>query len=82
MRIFYGYIIMGSLQKNEGETSMKVSVDESRCIGCGMCAYAAPGVFRVVGKYSTVIAQPEKAQRSKVSDAANGCPVNAISIEK
>ena len=61
---------------------MQVSVDESRCIGCGMCAYAAPGVFRIVGKHSTVIAQPEKAQEPKAFDAANGCPVNAISIQR
>ena len=61
---------------------MKVSVDESRCIGCGMCAYAAPGVFRVIGKYSNVIAQPEKHQEARTKDAANGCPVNAISVEK
>ena len=47
-----------------------------------MCAYAAPGVFRIVGKYSTVIAPPEKNQASKAFDAANGCPVNAIAIRK
>lgn len=63
-------------------SNMKVSVDESRCIGCGMCAYAVPGVFRVIGKYSNVIAQPEKQQERRTRDAANGCPVNAISIEK
>ena len=37
---------------------MTVTIDTSRCIGCGMCAYAAPGVFRIVGKYSTVIGEP------------------------
>ncbi len=61
---------------------MTVTIDTSRCIGCGMCAYAAPGVFRIVGKYSTVIAPPEKNQASKAFDAANGCPVNAIAIRK
>ena len=68
--------------KCEEETVMKVSVDESRCIGCGMCAYTAAGVFQVIGKYSNVIAQPEKHQEAKTKDAANGCPVNAISVEK
>ena len=61
---------------------MTITIDTTRCIGCGMCAYAAPQVFRVVGKYSTVIAQPEKSRESRVRTAANGCPVNAISIEK
>ena len=59
---------------------MTVSVDTSRCIGCGMCAYAAPQVFRIEGKYSTVICQPEGKRDPRVSNAANGCPVNAISV--
>ena len=58
---------------------MTVTVDAARCIACGMCAYAAPEVFRVVGKASTVIAQPQ-GRGGKVRDAANGCPVNAIRI--
>ena len=58
---------------------MTVTVDESRSIACGMCAFAAPEVFRVVGKSSTVIAQPE-GRAPKVRDAANGCPVNAIRV--
>ena len=61
---------------------MTITIDTTRCIGCGMCAYTAPAVFRIVGKYSTVLAPPDKAQVHKVSDAANGCPVNAISISK
>lgn len=60
---------------------MNVTVDSGKCIACGMCAYAAPEVFRVVGKSSTVLAQPE-GRDSRVLDAANGCPVNAIRITK
>ena len=58
---------------------MTVAVDPGRCIACGMCAYAAPEVFRIVGSASTVIAQPE-GKNSRVRDAANGCPVNAITV--
>nr|WP_325195188.1 ferredoxin [uncultured Oscillibacter sp.] len=61
---------------------MTITIDTGRCIGCGMCAYAAPEVFRIVGKYSTVIALPEKARESRAFDAANGCPVNAIGIRR
>lgn len=61
---------------------MTVTVDTTRCIGCGMCAYAAPDVFRIVGKYSTVVSPPERAHVSRVLDAANGCPVNAISVRQ
>jgi len=56
-----------------------VTVDQKRCIACGMCAYTAPKVFRIVGSASAVIAQPEGPD-SRVRDAANGCPVNAIRI--
>ena len=59
---------------------MTVTVDTTRCIGCGMCAYAAPAVFRIEGKYSVVIAQPEGRRDPRVANAANGCPVNAISV--
>ena len=37
---------------------MTITIDTSRCIGCGMCAYTAPAVFRIVGKYSTVLEPP------------------------
>ena len=60
---------------------MTVTVDAGRCIACGMCAYAAPEIFRVVGTASAVIAQP-KTPDSRVRDAANGCPVNAIVIRR
>ena len=59
---------------------MTVTVDTGRCIACGMCAYAAPEVFRIVGSASTVLAQPE-GKSPRVRDAANGCPVNAIRVE-
>lgn len=67
---------------NKEDIAMTVTVNTTRCIGCGMCAYTAPGVFRIVGKYSTVLTQPEKAQEARVLDAANGCPVNAISAKR
>ena len=60
---------------------MTIQIDTTRCIGCGMCAYTAPEVFRIVGKASNVIAQPEKSRLPRVRNAANGCPVNAISLE-
>ena len=61
---------------------MTVTIDTSRCIGCGMCAYAAPEVFRIQGKSSTVLKTPEGREVWRVLDAANGCPVNAISAER
>ena len=72
----------GTIKPKEGGELMKVQIDESRCIGCGMCAAAVPGVFRIVGRVSTVQAQPEKVQEAKTFAAAGGCPVTAISVER
>ncbi|MBS5677575.1 MAG: ferredoxin [Oscillibacter sp.] len=54
---------------------MTVTVDDKRCIGCGMCAAAVPEVFQVIGRVSTVLSQPAKERFFRVLDAANGCPV-------
>ena len=62
---------------------MTVSVDVSRCIGCGMCAAAVPAVFQIQGRVSTVQAQPGTAAEERGAfDAANGCPVNAIKVRR
>lgn len=74
------YYNVGKLAKEA--LPMTVTIDTTRCIGCGMCAYTAPTVFRIVGRYSTVLAQPDDAVLRKVSDAANGCPVNAIALTR
>ena len=62
---------------------MMVSVDASRCIGCGMCAAAVPEVFQIRGRVSVVRTQPRTAaEEAGAFDAANGCPVNAIRARK
>ena len=73
----------GTSRAGKGGNPMVVTVDPSRCIGCGMCAATAPGVFRVEGHVSVVLAQPSsKSEEGRVFDAANGCPVNAISAKR
>ena len=62
---------------------MMVSVDASRCIGCGMCAAAVPAVFQIEGRVSVVQAQPRTAaEETGALNAANGCPVNGIRVRK
>ena len=61
---------------------MTVTVDAGQCIGCGMCAYAAPGIFRMDNRVSTVLPNPDETQSDRAAGAANRCPVNAIKIQK
>ena len=63
---------------------MKPVVDEDLCIGCGACEDICPEVFRLADDgISHVIAEaPGPELYGCVRDAADGCPVDAISIEE
>lgn len=61
---------------------MKAKVDADLCVGCGLCVETCPAVFEMkdslaVAKAAGVPADAEAACR----DAADGCPVKAITIE-
>jgi len=59
----------------------QIIIDQEKCIGCGNCANICPSSFELVeGK-----AKPKKIVIAKISceeEAADSCPVNAISIKK
>lgn len=62
---------------------MKAIVDRDTCIGCGLCPSICPSVFEMDDEgLSHVIADPvpEDAE-DDAKDAADSCPVDAISIE-
>lgn len=58
----------------------KIIVDKEKCIGCGACAATCPATFEIVeGK-----AYVKKADVKKITcekDAAENCPVQAITIK-
>lgn len=64
------------------EELKKIIVDQEACIGCGSCAGVAPEYFKIneEGK-SEVIKKYDDADKDKINEAADGCPVQAISIE-
>ena len=59
---------------------VKVSVDQNKCVGCGMCASLNPEVFEIVNGKARV--KKEKVLICEVEEIAANCPVQAIKIEE
>ncbi|MGW1991773.1 ferredoxin [Embleya sp. NPDC001921] len=61
---------------------MKVVVDMDRCQDHGQCVFSAPEVFRInaAGRLEFV-GEPDEALREAVEEAADVCPLQAITIE-
>lgn len=59
---------------------MKVTVDDDRCRGHGICWSLCPEVFTLTDDGYAVVETPEVPAefRDAVHDAAGGCPENAI----
>jgi ferredoxin len=61
---------------------MKAIVDEDTCTGCGACEDACPEVFEMQGEIAKVKVDPVPAENeASCREAAEGCPVDAISVE-
>jgi ferredoxin len=68
--------------KLKGGWSMRVTVDEETCIGCGLCAEECPEVFEMNDDKARVKVDevPEDVTKS-CKEAAENCPVEAIQME-
>lgn len=61
---------------------MKASVDKETCIGCGLCEDTCPEVFVMEGDIAVTKEGEVPADAAdSCKDAADACPVEAISIE-
>jgi len=61
---------------------MRAVVDQELCTGCGVCADTCPEVFVLDDDTARVIVNevPEEARES-CREAAESCPVEAITIQ-
>lgn len=57
----------------------KITIDESLCTGCGLCASNCPDVFEI-GDDNLAHAISDKCQNCDLKDIAEQCPVGAITI--
>ncbi len=62
---------------------MKAIVDQDTCTGCGLCPDTCPEVFEMEGDVARakVDVVPPEAEDS-CREAAESCPVEAISLEE
>jgi ferredoxin len=62
---------------------MKVVVDMDMCQDHGQCCFAAPEVFQLdpAGHLVVLITDPDESLRDKVEEAADVCPMQAITVE-
>ena len=63
---------------------MKANVDKDTCIGCGMCPSICPDVFEMDdddGKAKVIVSEVPDGKDDEAQDAADSCPVDAISVD-
>ncbi|MDT6987703.1 ferredoxin [Streptomyces lusitanus] len=64
---------------------MDITIDHDRCIGAGQCALVAPGVFDQRdedGLAVLLVDRPAGEQRAAAREAAESCPLSAISVRE
>jgi len=58
----------------------KVSIDESLCVGCGLCESNCPEVFKV-GEDGIAKVIGQSCKKHNLKEIAEQCPASAIKIE-
>ncbi|WP_394617215.1 ferredoxin [Lentzea sp. JNUCC 0626] len=62
---------------------MRISVDQTKCCGSGMCVLTAPDLFDQNGEDGTVVLleeYPDATCEATAEEAASLCPASAITI--
>jgi ferredoxin len=59
-----------------------IEIDRELCYGFGDCVASAPDVFELDDDEKAVVTDPNGASREDLADAAENCPVMAITIRE
>ncbi len=59
---------------------LKVTVDETLCVGCGLCEQLCPEVFKIDSDAIAKVKASECSQHN-LPEIADQCPVSAIKVE-
>jgi len=76
------HLVLSSLRTINQEAAVKATVDQGTCIGCGLCPDVCPEVFAMDDddKAYTKVDQIPAGVEEKATEAAQSCPVEAITI--
>ena len=60
----------------------EISIDRERCMGSGNCSFWAPNTFDLDDEGLSIVINPDGDDASKIQNAANGCPTQAITVSE
>ena len=61
--------------------NLKITVDHNKCVGNAMCEQYAPNVFGLNEERQSYVMDPAGDSVEAVLEAAENCPVTAITVE-
>jgi ferredoxin len=60
---------------------LEITVDHNVCVGNAMCEEYAPNVFALNDERQSIVINPAGDPEEKVLEAAENCPVSAITVK-
>lgn len=58
----------------------KIIIDESTCVGCGLCVNNCPDIFEL-NESGIAIVKVSECSSCDLADITSQCPVDAIAVE-